>query len=138
VAGTVALLIGAALLIGGAGYGLLAGARRRRLAAGTSAELQLREVAAALPRLGVRTAGGSTLLALERRLAERRAREAAAYLAALREHRFGAAGTEPPGPAARRAFRRALAASRGWRARLRGYRLIPPGGPRQRTTPPAR
>jgi transglutaminase-like putative cysteine protease len=138
VAGTVAPLLGAALLIGGAGYGLLAGARRRRLAAGTNADAQLREVAVALPRLGVRTAGGSTLLALERRLAGRRAREAATYLAALREHRFGAAGAEPPGPAARRAFRRALAASRGWRARLRGYRLIPPGGPRQRTTPPAR
>jgi hypothetical protein len=127
-AGAFALGLGLALIAGGGCYGILVFQRRRRLAAGVSAEAQLAEVASALPRLGIRPAPGSTLLALERRLARTAGREAGPYLAGLREHRFGAAGG-PPGPAARRAFRRALASSRGWGARLLGYRVIPPGGP---------
>ncbi len=126
--GAIALGLGVALIAAGGCYGALVFRRRRRLAAGVSAEAQLAEVASALPRLGIRPAPGSTLLALERRLARTTGREAGPYLAGLREHRFGAAAG-PPGPTARRAFRRALASSRGWGARLMGYRVIPPGGP---------
>jgi hypothetical protein len=92
----------------------------------------LRELEPALRRLGWRVPGGSTLLALERRLERALGPAAARYLARLRAHRYGPGPAELPGGGERRAFRRALTARRGLRARLRGLVALPPGGPRLR------
>ena len=81
-------------------------------------------------RLGWTLPRQATLLTIERRLAGGRAAAAAAYARALRDHRYASAAVTPPGPAERRALRQSLSASRGLAARLRGYRVIPPGGPR--------
>lgn len=102
------------------------GARRRFAPAATS----LRELERALPRLGWSLRPGTTLLELERRLARAAGPESAGYVRRLRELRFGADGGAPPAPGQRRAARRELTAAGGLRARLRGFRALPPGGPR--------
>jgi transglutaminase-like putative cysteine protease len=111
-------------------YASLALRRHRRLASGTTIEPQLRELGAALRGRGWSPSAGSTLLALEQRLAKIAGPAASAYVAALRTSRYAPGHPDPPGPSERRAFRRELTAGRGLRARMRAYRRIPPGGPR--------
>jgi hypothetical protein len=94
-----------------------------------AAEARVRELARALPRLGVPVGPGATLTRVERELREAAKPAAARYAARLRAHRFSAAGTAVPSPAARRALRRDLG-GRGLRGRLRALWAIPPGGPR--------
>jgi hypothetical protein len=126
-----ALAVGAVLLLLAAGGAVAARAARRgrRGAPRDAAEAQLRELAAALPRLGWTLPGGTTLLALERRLARAAGPRSARYVAGLRGHRFAPDG-QPPGGDQRRAVRRELTAAGGLRARLLGYVVIPPWGPR--------
>jgi transglutaminase-like putative cysteine protease len=120
------------LAAAGAALYLVLARRRRGAPAERVADAQLREVERALKRLGWRVPGGTTLLALERRLAKAAGPVPARYLARLRAHRYAAAGERLPGRQDRRAFRRALTAKRGLRARLLGLFAIPPGGPRLR------
>jgi len=74
-------------------------------------------------------AGGTTLLALERRLQIVAGSAAAGYAAKLRAARYEPGRRSPPSPAERRALRRELGAGTGVRGRLRGLLAIPPGGP---------
>jgi hypothetical protein len=116
---------------------LLAGAlplvaRRRRwasLAAPALAEAQLRELEAALRRLGPPIGDGTTLRELERRLTSRGKRNAAAYASKLRAARFGAGDPMPPSLRERRRLRRELRSGAGPWAWLRSLLVIPPGGP---------
>jgi transglutaminase-like putative cysteine protease len=110
----------------------LLGRRRRRAPVERLAEAQLREVERALRRLGWRVPGGSTLMALEARLARAAGPAPAGYLARLRAHRYARTADGLPDGRDRRAFRRALTAGKGLRARLLGLTAIPPGGPRLR------
>jgi hypothetical protein len=108
-----------------------AGLRRRRWAAlpgARLAEAQLRELEAALGRLGRPVAGGTTLRALEHRHGRRSA--VAAYVERLRRVRYGPAGSQPPTLAQRRRVRRELSSRGGLRSRARGLLAIPLGGPR--------
>jgi len=132
--GTVLAGLGATAALAAAAVAAVSVRRRRRLRSGRFARDQIVEVAAALPRLGWRTQPGATLLSLERRLATSAGPAAAAYVAGLRRHLYEAGRRPPPGPGARRAFRRAVTGSRGRRARLRGWLALPPGGPRHRST----
>ena len=108
--------------------------RRRRRAAPPErvAEALLRELEPALKRLGWRVPGGSTLLALERRLSRVAGPAPARYLARLRAYRYGNGAGDLPDWSERRAFRRALGGRGGLRTRLRALIAIPPGGPRLR------
>ena len=123
--------IAAALLVivvGGAGI-LVFWRRRAALAGGGQATAQLEELRLALERLGAKMSPDSTLLAIERRY-DRTGRAAVArYARGLRAHRFAPDSPPPPGPAARRELRSALAGG-SFGARLRGLIAIPPGGPR--------
>jgi hypothetical protein len=92
-------------------------------------DARLRELEAAILRLRAWTVGGTTLLALERRLALDAGPAAAAYAARLRAARYSPRDPGPPTPAERRALRRDLSSGLGLRARLRGFLAIPPGGP---------
>src|ERR687886_715163 len=75
---------------------------------------------------------GTTLLALERRLARAAGPASAGYVARLRAHRYAAVGGPLPSAAERRALRRELTAGGGLRVRLLGLLAIPPGAPRRR------
>jgi hypothetical protein len=99
----------------------LPGRRRRRDASPRDA--QVLELERALRRTGRPAAYGTTLRGLERRLASLPG--AAAYLRALRVHRFAAAAP-PPTPAERRALRRALGRGLGLRGRARALWALPP------------
>ena len=101
--------------------------RPRRGGGGTAAELE-----SALPRLGWRLSGGSTLSGVESRLARVAGPAAASYAARLRAHRYEARPPDPPDRTARRDLRRALAAAAGRNGRLRALVAIPPGGPFRR------
>ena len=81
------------------------------------------------PGSGWPLAPGTTLLELERRLARAPAPGAAGYVARLREGRFSPARRPPARPRAAGALRRELTAAGGLRARLRGFRALPPGRP---------
>ena len=118
------------LALAGAALALLVARRRWSAPAERLAEAQLLEVERALRRLGWRVPGGTTLLALEQRLARAAGPAPARYLARLRAHRYAASAQGLPGTQERRGFRRALTARRGPRARLLGLLAIPPGGPR--------
>ena len=120
----VGLLLAAAALIAARARG------HRRLEPALATQAQLDELAAALDRFGWPTAGGTTLLALERRLHRSRRRASARYVGRLRASRYGGGAAAPPGPSARRALRRELASTRGLRGRLMALVVIPPGGPR--------
>jgi hypothetical protein len=120
------------LALAGAAAWLLLARRRRGAPTERLVDAQLREVERALRRLGWRVPGGTTLLALERRLAKAAGPAPARYLGRLRAHRYAGSAEGPPGRQDRRAFRRALTAKRGLRARLLGLFAIPPGGPRVR------
>jgi hypothetical protein len=103
--------------------------RYRSLSPAAAAEARLRELQAALVRLRSWTAGGTTLLALERRLSSAAGPAAAGYAAKLRAARYAPQDPGPPTAAERRALRRELTSGLGLRARLRGLYAIPPGGP---------
>jgi transglutaminase-like putative cysteine protease len=122
---TLALLAGLALLGREARL-------RARLAPEEVVDAQVRELERALPRLGWRFPAGTTLLALERRLARAAGPGAAGYVARLRAYRFSPAQPNAPGRGDRRALRRDLTSSGGPLARLRGYLAVPPVGPRPR------
>jgi protein-glutamine gamma-glutamyltransferase len=102
----------------------------RRSYGGRAADRAAAELARALERLGLAAGGSTTLLALERRLGRLAGPPGAAYARRLRDHRYAGGSPEPPGPADRRALRRALASRGGLRWRLRCLRALPPGGPR--------
>src|SRR5262249_38060151 len=95
--------------------------RRRRSAQPRDPHLAALERALRRPGRGVRD--GTTLGALERRFAALPG--AAAYLQALRAHRF-AASAPAPTASERRALRRALGRGRGWRGRARALWALPP------------
>jgi transglutaminase-like putative cysteine protease len=99
---------------------------------GALVDAQLRELRAALPRLGLPLAAGTTLLALERRLGRLAGPAAASYAAGLRSHRYGAMPDGLPGREDRRALRRELTRRGSLRTRLLGFVAFPPGGPRRR------
>jgi hypothetical protein len=113
----VAVLVIAAL----AAVALALPGRRRREAAGRDAYVA--ELERALRRTGRPATGGTTLQALEQRLAGLPG--AAAYLRALRAHRF-AASAPPPTPAERRGLRGALGRGLGLRGRARALWALPP------------
>ena len=117
-------------VIGGAG--LLAARRVRRVHAlgpAERAEVQLRELRAALARLGWDVPVATTLLTLERRLGRSAGPASAAYAGALRANRYDPREPAGPGLGERSAVRREL--SRGSiRDRLRGLLAMPPGAPR--------
>ena len=98
--------------------------QRRRAPAGVDGPL--RELVRALRRLGYPLPPQTTLLALEGRLARSAGPDSAAYVRALREHRFGANGAALPGGAERRALRRELVHRRGLVRRLSGWLALPP------------
>jgi transglutaminase-like putative cysteine protease len=116
----------AAALVAAAGALVL---RRRRPDVDGINDAHLREVIAALMRLRSWDLRGTTLLTLERRLEAEGGPGAAAYLARLREVRYGGNGTRPPTSRDRRALRRDLAARRGVWGRLRAFAAVPPWGP---------
>jgi transglutaminase-like putative cysteine protease len=103
--------------------------RRRRIPMGDPAEAQVAELRMALDRTGWHLVGGTTLLELERRVADAGRRPVAEYVRALRRHRFAPAGSPLPTATQRRAMRTALIAG-GPLRRLRAWILVPPGGPR--------
>ena len=115
------ILIVPGLLALGACLALAARAlRARSLAPEALVDAQLRELTAALSRVRSWAAGGTTLLALERRLQIVAGSAAAGYAAKLRAARYEPGRRSPPSPAERRALRRELGAGTGVRGRLRG------------------
>jgi protein-glutamine gamma-glutamyltransferase len=98
----------------------LPGRRRRD---GPPRDAHVVELERALRRTGRPAGQGTTLRALERRLAGLPG--AAAYLRALSAHRFAVAAP-PPTPAERRALRRALGRGLGLRGRARALWALPP------------
>jgi transglutaminase-like putative cysteine protease len=125
----IGLVLAAVAVAVGAIGAVVAGRRRRRLARGELVDAQLAELRGALERLGWSLPRDLTLLALEQRFRSAGRRPVAAYAAGLRRHRYAGSTSPPPGPAERRALRRALG-SGGLGRRLRGLLAIPPGGPR--------
>ena len=127
------ILLLAFLLPGMAGATIVAvrSRRHRALPAGEVADLELRELAAALPPAGWAREGRSTLLKLEERLRIRRLPSAAAYVRRLRELRYGRGTGRAPSLAERRATRRELAAGGGAGRTIRMLIAMPPGGPRR-------
>ncbi len=128
--GLPALPVILALLLVAAAVALVLRLRARRGSGLPSGDAGLRELERALPRLGWALGPGTTLLELERRLARAAGPGSAGYVARLREGRFSPRGARLPGRAERAALRRELTAEGGLRARLRGFRALPPGGPR--------
>jgi hypothetical protein len=126
VAGAIVVLLPAGLL------SLAALRRRLRAAAPGAVSVQVAEIRHALTRLGWRVPQTATLLSLERRLGRTAPAPAAGYVAAMRRHLYEPGGAPPPDLRQRRAFRRAITASRGLRGRLRGWLAIPAGGPSRR------
>jgi hypothetical protein len=119
----------ALLALGGIGAMAFRALRNRRLTRGALIQAQLRELDAALRRLRSHPAAGTTLLALERRLALVAGPASARYAARLRAVLYAAERHRPPTPAERRALRRELVSGLGLRGRLRGLAAMPPGGP---------
>jgi hypothetical protein len=113
-----------ALGLAGAALGLAAWWRRRAAADRPRGPEQ--ELVVALRRLGWSVPEGTTLLALERRLARVAGPEAARYTARLRSHRYAPDAPPPPDRVDRRALRRALARPGGLRAWARSLLALPP------------
>jgi hypothetical protein len=103
--------------------------RYRSLAPRAATEARLRELERAVTRLRSWRVAGTTLLALERRLASIACPAAARYAARLREARYARKDTGRFSGRDRRAMRRELTRGLGLRARLRGFIAVPPGGP---------
>jgi protein-glutamine gamma-glutamyltransferase len=118
--------LGLALLAGLTAGALFLHARLRRADQAT-ADAPLRELQAALVRLGWRLPPGTTLLALERRLGRVAGPAAAVYAAKLRAYRYGPRPGELPDARERRELRRALVERAGLRARFRAFAALPPG-----------
>ena len=119
----------ALLALGTVGAMAVRALRNRRLGPAELLAAQLRELDAALRRLRSRPTGGTTLLALERRLAMVAGPASAGYAAQLRLARYAPGRHRPPTSAERRALRRELSSGLGPRGHLRGLLAIPPGGP---------
>ena len=116
-------------LLAAGGLALVASPRARRRRGGLdAAQIGLGELERALPRLGWKMAGGTTLLELERRLGRAAGPASARYVAGLRAARFSPAGSAPSG-SDRRAMRRELTAWGGLLTRLRGWMALPPRRP---------
>ncbi len=103
---------------------------RRRRRPPPSADAQVRELRAALQRLGWRVPASTTLLGLEQRLARTVGPRSAAYAARLRVHRYSPNGPGVPRREERRALRRELMRTGGFATRLRALIALPPRGPR--------
>lgn len=134
-------LVGWVLLVGLAGAGiagfavvLVRGSRFRALPAAEKLEREAFELHWALPRAGIRTGPGATLLELERRLRSTGRRRAADYALGLRDGRF-AGGEAAPGSSQRRAVRRELSHGRGFATKLQLLLAMPPGGPARADRP---
>jgi transglutaminase-like putative cysteine protease len=121
-------VFGLAAVVGAAVLGVRI-RRARSLSPAGATEARLRELEAALRRVRAQPRGGTTLLALEGRLARFAGPAAAAYAARLRAARYSPRDPGPPTAAERRALRRELSSGRGLRSRFRGFLAIPPGGP---------
>ncbi len=104
-------------------FGAVALALPRRRRGGSPRDPYVAELERALRRTGRPAPHGTTLQALERRLATLPG--AAAYVRALRAHRFAAAAPAPT-PAQRRGLRRALSQGLGLWGRARGLWALPP------------
>jgi protein-glutamine gamma-glutamyltransferase len=124
--------LAAFLLVAGAGVTL----RGRPPKALSGPEAQLRELVTALARVRSWDVRGSTLLALERRLAAEAGPGAAAYLARLRAFRYQPGEPRPPAARDRARMRRELSAGLGIRRRIRALTTIPPWGPAHRACKP--
>jgi hypothetical protein len=101
-------------------------ARRIRRAGG---DPDVRELVWALDRLGHPVRDGTTLLDLERRLADLAGPAAARHVRSLRERRFAPGGGAGTRGLDRRALRRGLARGRGPLGRLRALIALPPRRP---------
>ena len=99
---------------------------RARAHAARLPDADVRELAAALGRLGNRRRSSHTLLELERRLERSRQSDAARYVRRVRERRFGPPGSRSPDARGRRALRRHLTRGGGLRGLIRGYAALPP------------
>ncbi|HEX8065451.1 MAG TPA: transglutaminaseTgpA domain-containing protein [Thermoleophilaceae bacterium] len=107
---------------------------RARRVRGTGGDPEVRELVWALERLGHPVAPGTTLLALERRLAAIAPPAAAGYVRALRERRYARLAAAGDPRLDRRALRGALTSGAGPVARARGLLALPPR--RRRPAPP--
>jgi transglutaminase-like putative cysteine protease len=108
----------------------IAAARRLRRALAGDASGAVRELVAALERLGQRVPLGTTLTELEARLELERGPGAARYVRLLRERRYAPARSLGPTAGDRRSLRRALLAGRSTAGRLRVLLALPPGAAR--------
>ena len=124
-AGTIVLV--ALALIAAAGGFIFWRLRRREI--GDPGEARVAELRAALAGAGWHLDAGTTLLALEERVAGSGRRALGNYARALRRNRFERPAPPLPDATQRRAMRRALIAG-GPLRRLRAWILVPPGGPR--------
>jgi transglutaminase-like putative cysteine protease len=117
-------------LFGVAGLGTLGwrALRYRRLTPELAAEAQVRELEAALRRLGWETSGGTTLRELHERFQLFGKSAASRYVSKLAARRYSSRHRGVPTLAERRGLRRDLARG-GLRSRLRALRALPPGGP---------
>jgi hypothetical protein len=106
-------------------------ARRSSLPAAALARLQASELERAVAELlgRRRSRAGITLRGLESRLRGARQSRAVTYAGKLRDCLYGPGGDSAPDPALRWAARRELAKRQGFKARLRSWLLMPPGGP---------
>lgn len=118
-----ALLIGAGLLVAAALAAALGAVLLHRRHARMTVEDRVRDLDRALRRSGRVHRDELTLQQLEERM--RGAPEAAGYVRALRQARYGFAD-QLPSPSARAAVRRQLGAGLGWRGRLRALWALPP------------
>lgn len=116
----VGVALGAAALLLLAGLLLLA---RRRRRARDPLQIAVFELERALRRTGRASEAATTLQEIEQRL--RGAPQAAAYVRALRDARYGY-GEKSPSAAQRRALREELARGRGAGGRLRAWWALPP------------
>jgi transglutaminase-like putative cysteine protease len=105
--------------------------RHRRLPLAEAERREVAELRDVLDATGWAWGGPTTLLIVEGRLRGARRGRAAKYVRGYRRRLYEAGPSERPGPGERRAARRDLT-GRGFRARLRLLRLMPPGGPRAR------
>ncbi|HWH44279.1 MAG TPA: transglutaminaseTgpA domain-containing protein, partial [Thermoleophilaceae bacterium] len=100
---------------------------RRRLGRSVAeSETPIAELARAVRRLGLAIPPRTTLLELEQRLGRLAGPAGTAYARALREWRYGPAGTPAPGRAERAALRKGLAERGGIGARARAWIALPP------------
>ncbi len=126
--GTLGVVLLAVLALAAIVIPALAWRRRRRWLSGDRIEAQVEELSTALNGFGWKLGPRTTLLAIERRSTGVARAAIRGYAASLRESRYGSAQSAPPGPAERRAVRRALSTG-GLGSRLRALAAIPPGGP---------